>query len=69
MAHPLLVADRRTMEQDGSKPGLRFPTVEDHEALVGAEVVGRFLMTRPMEEWLALIAAFEPRFRLRGADA
>lgn len=30
-------------------------------------VCRRFLMTRLMEEWLDLIAAFEPSFRLRGA--
>jgi hypothetical protein len=27
----------------------------------------RFLLTRLMEEWLDLIGAFEPRFRLRDA--
>jgi trehalose synthase len=27
----------------------------------------RFLMTRLMEEWLDLIASFEPKFRLKGS--
>jgi trehalose synthase len=31
-----------------------------------ASVAARFLMTRQMEDWLDLIGAFEPHFRLRG---
>lgn len=47
---------------------LKDPELRDTMGLKARETVGeRFLMTRLMEDWLDLVASFEPHFSLRGA--
>ena len=46
-------------------PGLRRQLGEKAKETVRE----RFLMTRLMEDWLDLIASFEPHFRLRGGGS
>ena len=43
----------------------RLVSVEEYEAYIGPESVG-FLLSRLMEEYLDLFAAFRPKFQLAG---